>query len=291
MARGNSRASSEVLANSDKVALKLSRTRRGTGPVAKINGEPAEVFFNRALNEPIQMTAADRFPEGSVREWKHTDRVFSTAGKLTVLSDMPGFVNDPNDPESLHATLAWRNNSFETMAFFTDTGKRIGTWGGNENSVETPGEAVLELSRSNGISVHNHPNADITFSGPDIRNWVEANNQEMIVISPKFAYSIRHTDKSRRVPPGRPDFTDHGDRVADYFERMLYNPAALAETKLLVGRHGWNAKNKQTGEVEKRYGDTHQPPNNLVCIAHMERCMKQVAKKFGFEYVKYPLPA
>ena len=293
MARGYSQSRSEVFeALESRRDLKLERSQGEVGPVSKVNGISSEEHFNKELAKKISMTAADRMPAGSVRPWVHTNGVFTTnGGKIAPLSkDLTGFVNELNDPESLSATLAWKNNNFETMALFSPDGKRIGTFVGKETSVTIPVDASTAIVRANGISIHNHPRADLSFSGPDLYNWLQDNYREMIVISPKFAYSIKHTDTSRSVPPGRRDFGQLPSRVQDDFERILYSPKALAETKLLVGRYGWNAKNKVTGEVEKRYGDTHDLPGGIVVTAHMERAIKYVAKKYGFEYTKYPLP-
>lgn len=287
MARGYSQSRSEVMADE---SLRLTKKYGDRGVVTEVNGKASNDFFNAELAKKVSMTAADRMPEGSVRPWKHTDRVFSSNGnKLAPLAkELAGFANEGQD--SLAATLAWRNNDFETMAFFDSSGKRLGTFSGEKTSVVIPGDAVVQLTRANGISIHNHPRADLTFSAPDLQNWLEGNYQEMMVISPKFAYSIRHGANSRKTPAGRADYSQFPEKVATEFDKILYSPKAIAETKLLVGKYGWNRKSKSTGVVEKVYGDTAEPAGHLVVTAHMERAMMHIAKKYGFEYTKYPLP-
>ena len=192
--------------------------------------------------------------------------------------------------------MALRANKFETLFFYNPQGEQTGkaiSHSSDQNAVAPDLNDQRRFVRSGGVAVHNHPEVDHTFSGPDFKAWLTTNNQEMMVVSPNFAFSLRYAPdtKVKRPPTGKQNHSDFPAQVMAEYDKAFYDPQKIAETKKLVMQYGWGRKDPATGVKTKMYGDEGEPSSGLVLKTHGERVVRELAKKYGFIYTKYTLPA
>jgi hypothetical protein len=263
--------------------------------VLTVNGEPVFDSLDKSTAVKISMTKEERI-EGNP-DWNPTPKVYSTQGKLQPQDPtLVNFKNDPNDPQSLHsAVMALRGNKHETLYFYNPQGEQTGkaiSHSSDQNAVAPDLNDQRRFVRSGGVAVHNHPQIDMTFSGPDFKAWLTTNNQEMMVVSPNFAFSCRYAPdtKVKRPPTGKQNHSDFPAQVMAEYDRAFYDPQKIAETKKLVMQYGWGRTDPVTKVKTKMYGDEGEPSHGLVLKTHGERIVRELAKKYGFIYTKYTLP-
>ena len=260
--------------------------------VSKVNGEDVQAFYARVLDTKVPMSKEERID--TAPDWNPTPKVYSTQGQLKPQSaTFADFKNDPNDPNSMHKLVnGLRGNKFETLFMFNPDGSLLAkATSQKDNQAVAPDlNDQRRFIRSAGLSVHNHPEIDMTFSGPDLYSWLTSNNPEMMVVSPNFAFSMSHGDSTQKAPKGKQDNSSYPKEVQADFEKAYYSERGILETKKLVQRYGWARTNKETGVKTKVYGDEAEPSSGLVLKTHAERCIRAIAQKYGFKYTKYALP-
>lgn len=281
---------SDFLTNDTKLAYDGNGTR-----VKKVGDEEPLDFFKRAVSLKINMSKEER-QEGNP-DWNPTSKVYSTQGKFQPQDPtLTNFKNDPADPLSLHsAVMALRNNKFETLFFYNPAGEQAGkaiSHSSDQNMVTTDLNDQRRFVRSGGVSVHNHPEIDMTFSGPDLKAWITTNNQEMMVVSPNFAFSLRYGPDTtvKRAPNGKQNSESTAQQMQTDYDKAFYSEKRIAETKKLVMQYGWGRTDPVTKVKTKMYGDDGEPSLGLVMKTHGERVMREIASKYGLIYTKYALP-
>ena len=301
MARSTPRSASvrsEITATKKEKPAKLTYDERGLW-IRKVGKETTDEFILRVTKIPIAMTKEERLTENNpFRPDKKSDSVSVQSPLLSK------FVNDPNDPRSLSSVAKLiQNDENESLYYFTQDGQQFAGFKGDKNSVRAnfSGSQENEFFKAQGISIHNHPTQDLTFSPPDIASYIRSNQEEMIVVSPNYAYSLRRDPKSTKQIERGVGFsalgdlkfylTEKGENIARDFYSKMYNEKEILATKKLLMQYGVNRKDPVTGVSTRKYGDEGvEPSPYTVMRMHYEICVKDVAKKNGFIYTKYSIP-
>jgi len=241
---------------------------------------------NRNGRLTVKMSAEERtgnpswYPDSDLMEKE-------LGGEIKPLTN-PNFKNEGED--SMHKlAMSWRKNEFESIAFFTKDGKFLGKTQSafdDPHRVEVPNRLAYRLSKEDGVSIHNHPQSDLSFSHTDIQTWLQENVSEMMVVSKNFIYSIRQKEDNsgRGAPVGKRDTGPRPYQIAKEFIDSLGDEAEIRKTVDSIARAGWIEKGK------KVYGDEGGVPKQIVPFAHWNRMLQNLSEKHGFVYKVYRLP-